>query len=153
MSDKKAHGIEPELVRELAAILRETDLSEIEVEHGELRLRVARNVTVAAPAPAVAAVHVPASAPAHAPEAPGEAAMHAGAVHSPMVGTAFLSSEPGAPAFVKIGDAVTEGQTLMIVEAMKTFNPIPAPRAGKVRQILVTDGQPVEFGEALLVLE
>jgi acetyl-CoA carboxylase biotin carboxyl carrier protein len=154
MSEKKAHGIEPELVRELAAILRETDLSEIEVEHGELKLRVARNVTIAASAQPVATVHLPAAAPApHASDAPREAVSHAGAVQSPMVGTAFLSSEPGAPAFIKIGDTVTEGQTLMIVEAMKTFNPIPAPRAGKVTQILVDDGQPVEFGEALLVLE
>lgn len=171
MTDKKAAGgsgsIEPELVRELAGILRDTGLTEIEVEHGELKLRLAK-----APSPVVAAAAVPtAFAPAHAPATPAPPAFasspapapaaeqkadlraHPGAVLSPMVGTAYLSPEPGATAFVKVGDQVAEGQTVLIVEAMKTFNPIPAPRAGKVAQILVSDAQPVEYGEPLLILE
>lgn len=167
MSEKKAQnggGIEPKLVRELAAILSETGLTEIEVEHGDLKLRLARSVTFAAPAPtpahvaAPAPIAHPAPAPAAvpAPPAAAPAADHRSnpnAVLSPMVGTAYLSPEPGAPTFVKVGDTVNEGQTLLVVEAMKTFNPIPAPRAGKVKEILVGDAQPVEFGEALVILE
>lgn len=155
MSEKKPpSGVDPNLVRELAAILSDSGLSEIEVEHGELRLRLARTLTVAA-APAIQTTHVVHAPPAAAaPAAPAaEAGPHPGAVNSPMVGTAYLSPEPGSPAFIKIGDTVTAGQTLMVVEAMKTFNPIPAPRAGKVTAILVTDAQPVEFGEPLLILE
>ena len=159
MSDKKTQAIDPDLVRELAAILGESGLSEIEVEHGELRLRLARTL-VAAAAPATHVVHaaapsaVPAAPPpAAAPPAAAEAAAHPGAVPSPMVGTAYLSPEPGAAPFVKVGDTVTQGQTLMVVEAMKTFNPIPAPRGGKVTAILVTDAQPVEYGEPLVILE
>jgi len=161
MNDKKTHAIDPELVRELASVLNDSGLSEIEVEHGELRLRLARTLTAsAAPvqthlvqaAPPVA--HAPAApSPAAAPAAAAEAAAHPGAVPSPMVGTAYLSSEPGAPPFIKVGDTVNAGQTLMVVEAMKTFNPIPAPRAGKVTAILVTDAQPVEYGEPLVILE
>jgi acetyl-CoA carboxylase biotin carboxyl carrier protein len=158
MNDKKTQGIDPELVRDLASILNDTGLTEIEVEHGELRLRLARTVTVAA-APA-ASVHVaapaaiaPVAAAAPAPAASADPAKHPGAVPSPMVGTAYLAAEPGAAPFVKVGDTVTAGQTLMVVEAMKTFNPIPAPRAGKVTAILVNDAQPVEFGEPLLILE
>ena len=154
--------LDPALVRELAKILDDTGLTEIEVEHGELRLRLARTL-VAAPAhthvvhsaPAPAALPAPAApvpAPA-APAAPTPAAAHPGAVPSPMVGTAYLSPEPGAPPFIRVGDTVNAGQTLMVVEAMKTFNPIPAPRAGKVTAILVTDAQPVEYGEALVILE
>ncbi len=164
MSEKKTQAIDPKLVRELAAILDDTGLSEIEVEHGELRLRIARTLTAAA---APTAMHVvtaappasaaaPAPAPAQAASAPTAAASpaeHPGAVPSPMVGTAYLSPEPGAPAFIKVGDTVNAGQTLMVVEAMKTFNPIPAPRAGKVTAILVADAQPVEFGEPLVILE
>jgi len=154
MSDKK-QTIDPELVRELAKILDDTGLSEIEVEHGELRLRIARTLTAAA---APAAIHYAPSAPAPsaapAPAvAPADAASHPGAVPSPMVGTAYLSPEPGAPAFIKVGDTVTAGQTILVVEAMKTFNPIPAPRTGKVVAILVTDAQPVEYGEPLVILE
>lgn len=160
MSEKKpTNGVDPALVRELAAILTDTGLSEIEVEHGELRLRLARTITAA---PVVH--HVAAAPVAHAPAAPPPAAAppvdpakaaaaHPGMVPSPMVGTAYLSPEPGAAVFVKIGDTVTEGQTVLVVEAMKTFNPIPAPRAGKVTAILVTDAQPVEFGEPLLIIE
>lgn len=157
MSEKKTPAIDPGLVRELAAILTDTGLSEIEVEHGELRLRLARTLVSAAPA-TTHVVHAAPHAPAAAPPPPAVAAKpdpakHPGAVPSPMVGTAYLSPEPGATPFVKIGDTVAEGQTLMVVEAMKTFNPIPAPRAGKVTAILVTDAQPVEFGEPLLILE
>jgi acetyl-CoA carboxylase biotin carboxyl carrier protein len=156
MNDKKTHAIDPDLVRELAAVLNDSGLSEIEVEHGELRLRLARTLTAAAPAhthvvAAGPAAHAPIPAPAPAPAA--EAASHPGAVPSPMVGTAYLSPEPGAPPFIKIGDTVNAGQTILVVEAMKTFNPIPAPRAGKVTAILVTDAQPVEYGEALAIIE
>jgi len=158
MSDKKTQAIDPDLVRELAKILDDTGLSEIEVEHGELRLRIARTlVAAAAPvhqhivqAPAAAAT---AAAPPPAVAAPVADASHPGAVPSPMVGTAYLSPEPGAPPFVKVGDTVTAGQTLMVVEAMKTFNPIPAPRAGKITAILVSDSHPVEYGEPLFILE
>lgn len=155
MSDKKQ--IDPSLVRELAAILSDSGLSEIEVEHGELRLRLARTLT-ASVAPmvthAVAAAPAPvAAAPAPAAATPADMAKHPGAVASPMVGTAYLSPEPGAAPFIKIGDTVAQGQTIMVVEAMKTFNPIPAPRAGKVISILVEDAQPVEFGEPLAIIE
>lgn len=159
MSDKK-QGVDPGLVRELAAILNDTGLSEIEVEHGDLRLRLARTlsapvapiqtqVITASPAAATAA----ASPAVAAVDSPGDLAKHPGAVPSPMVGTAYLSPEPGTAPFIKVGDTVTAGQTLMVVEAMKTFNPIPAPRAGKVTAILVADAQPVEFGEPLVILE
>lgn len=155
MTDKKGAGIDPDLVRELAKILGDSGLSEIEVEHGELRLRLARTLTVAAApaAPVHQVFHAPAPAEAAAPVAPAALAAHSGMVPSPMVGTAYLSPEPGSPAFVKVGDTVTEGQTLLVVEAMKTFNPIPAPRAGKVTAILVTDAEPVEYGAPLLILE
>ena len=160
MSEKKTQAIDPDLVRELAAVLNDSGLSEIEVEHGELRLRLARTLTAAvgpahthvvAAAPAPVA-HAPAPAAA-APAPAADSASHPGAVPSPMVGTAYLSAEPGAAPFIKIGDTVNAGQTIMVVEAMKTFNPIPAPRAGKVIAILVTDAQPVEYGEALVILE
>jgi acetyl-CoA carboxylase biotin carboxyl carrier protein len=156
-----ASGIDPELVRELAGILRDSGLTEIEVEQGDLKLRLARTAapTAVAMAPPVMA-HAPAYAPSPAqaspapePARPADLRAHPGAVLSPMVGTAYLSPEPGAAAFIRVGDMVNEGQTLLIVEAMKTFNPIPAPRAGKITQIIVTDAQPVEFGEALVVLE
>lgn len=153
MSDKK-QTIDPALVRELAQILDDTGLSEIEVEHGELRLRIARTLTAAA---APAATHyvqaAPAPVAAASAPAPADAAAHPGAVPSPMVGTAYLSPEPGAPAFIKAGDTVAAGQTMLVVEAMKTFNPIPAPRAGKITAILVNDAQPVEYGEPLVILE
>ncbi|MEQ1619000.1 MAG: acetyl-CoA carboxylase biotin carboxyl carrier protein [Terricaulis sp.] len=158
MSEKKHQAIDPALVRELAAILSDTGLSEIEVEHGELRLRIARTL-MAAPALHTQVVHAPTAAVPAAPSAPppvspaADPAKHPGMVPSPMVGTAYLSPEPGKPAFIKVGDSVTEGQTIMVVEAMKTFNPIPAPRAGRVIAILITDSQPVEFGEPLAVIE
>ncbi|HWA47583.1 MAG TPA: acetyl-CoA carboxylase biotin carboxyl carrier protein [Dongiaceae bacterium] len=164
MSDKKGVSLEAELVRELAAILKESGLSEIELEQGGLKLRLSRHgggaaapAVVYAPAPtatAPAALPAPAATPAVAAEAPAaDARTHPGAVTSPMVGTAYLSPEPGAAVFIKVGDTVSEGQTLMVVEAMKTFNPIPAPKAGKVKQILVADAQPVEYGEPLVIIE
>jgi acetyl-CoA carboxylase biotin carboxyl carrier protein len=162
---KSKSGVDADLVRELAKVLDDTGLTEIEVEYGELRLRLARTLVMAqqppahthvvhsAPAPAQAALPAPAAPPPAAPAPAADAASHPGAVPSPMVGTAYLSPEPGAPAFIKVGDTVNAGQTLMVVEAMKTFNPIPAPRAGKITAILVTDAQPVEFGEPLVILE
>ncbi len=155
--------IDPKLVRKLADILRETELSEIEVEQGDLKIRVARQLT-AAPA---AVSYVPAAAPAPSPlsipapspssEAAAANAAPAGppkdAIKSPMVGTVYMAPQPGAAAFIKVGDRVKQGQTLLIIEAMKTMNPIPSPREGVVAQILVDDAQPVEFGEALVVFE
>ncbi len=142
--------IDDELVRRLAALLEETKLSEIEYEVGGLRLRVARN-HASAPSP-VQLAHEPAR-PAPATTAAAEPpADHPGAVTSPMVGVAYLGPEPGAQPFVAVGDAVSEGATLLLIEAMKTFNPIRAPRAGRVTRIVVTDGQPVEFGEPLVIL-
>ncbi len=150
-----------ELIRELTVLLEESSLSEIEVEGEEIRVRVARQVAVAA-----VAAHPPAAAHAAAPPAqpeppvaptertaPGETEQPEGAVLSPMVGTAYVAPEPGAPPFVKVGDTVKEGDTLLIVEAMKVMNPIPAPRAGTVTRILVSDAQPVEYGEPLMVIE
>ncbi|HMP61978.1 MAG TPA: acetyl-CoA carboxylase biotin carboxyl carrier protein [Phenylobacterium sp.] len=151
-----AEPIDARLVRKLADILTETGLTEIEVERDDLKIRVARQVTVtatvAAPAPAAAAP-APAAPPA-VDAAPAAPARKAGdAVNSPMVGTVYLQPQPGAPSFIKVGDTVQSGQTLMIIEAMKTMNPIPAPRAGKVVEILVADAQPVEFGEPLVIIE
>lgn len=145
------------LVRKLADILTETGLSEIEVEQGELKIRVAKTLTAApivqyAAAPAAASAPVAAAAPAAAAAAPAARAS-GDEVTSPMVGTIYLQPNPGSPAFVKVGDTVEAGQTLFIVEAMKTMNPIPAPRGGKLVEILVEDAQPVEFGEPLAIIE
>ena len=130
------------LIRELALLLDETSLTEIEIERAGLRLRVARNVSIAASMPASS--QPAASAPAAAaPVAVADVAKHPGAVPSPMVGTAYLASEPGAKPFIEIGTKVSVGQTLLIIEAMKTMNQIPSTRAGTVTQILVEDGQPV----------
>ena len=153
--------IDPDLVRDLAKLINETDLTEIEVEKGDLRIRVARNI--------MAAVHVPAAAPVPAPApviAPppavvvppaltgkAAAAAHPGAVKSPMVGTAYRRPSPDAKAFVEVGSVVKEGEKVLLVEAMKTFNEIVAPRAGTISAILIEDGQPVEYGEPLLVIE
>ncbi len=154
-----------EMIRDLALLIAETDLSEIEVSQGDLRIRVARNVTITAPvhiAPASApvmaapaAIAQPAAA-APASEAAGGAvdyAKHPGVVKSPMVGTAYRAPEPGAPNFVSVGDKVREGQTLLIIEAMKTMNQISAPRAGTVTAIIFDDAQPVEYGQPLVVIE
>jgi len=141
-------------IRELAQILRDTDLTEIELVDGEARLRVVRQALVAAPmvAPvAVAAAPVAAAAPAAAVEAAD--ADHPGAVTSPMVGVAYLAPEPGAAQFVTVGAKVTQGQTVLLIEAMKTFNQIKAPRAGTVTRILIESGMPVEYGEPLLIIE
>ena len=162
MSEKK-QGIDKELIRELANILNDTDLSEIEVEQEDLRIRVSR----AAPAPATVyaaapAAYAPAPAPAPAPAIAAPAAPAAAAaparnpantVSSPMVGTVYLSPAPGARPFIEVGATVKEGQTILIVEAMKTMNQIPAPKSGKVVEIVVNDAQPVEYGEALVVIE
>lgn len=147
--------IDSELVRTLAALLDETNLTEIEYGVGDVKIRVART---AAP---VTVHHGMAMAPAgggaaHPAGAGGAAAYdadHPGAVTSPMVGVAYMSPEPGATKFVNPGDTVAEGQTVMLIEAMKTFNPIRASRGGKITRILVTDGQPVEFGEPLMIIE
>ncbi len=139
-----------DLIRRLAALLKETGLSEIEYEAEGQRIRVGRGGGPVAAGPAQPA----ASAAGPAPGAPLDAeTVPAGAVTSPMVGTVYLAAEPGAPPLVKVGDTVTEGQTLLIIEAMKVMNPLASPRAGTVTQILVSDGQPVEFGEPLLIVD
>jgi len=144
-------SIDSEAVRSLAALLDDTNLTEIEYESSGMRIRVARTAAaVAYAAPAAAAPVAAAAAPAAAAPVVEDLANHPGAVKSPMVGVSYLSPEPGAARFVNIGDTVAEGQTLLLIEAMKTFNPIRAPKGGKLQQILVTDGQPVEFGEPLL---
>ncbi|MFV2092200.1 MAG: acetyl-CoA carboxylase biotin carboxyl carrier protein [Hyphomicrobiales bacterium] len=151
MATKKP--IDQEMIRDLAELLDQTDLTEIEVESQGVRIKVKR-----APAPVlqsaglVAAAAPPPATPTEA-SAAGDMSAHPGAVTSPMVGTAYLSPEPGAEQFVQVGSRVSEGQTLLMVEAMKTFNPIPSPRAGTVSAILIDDGQPVEFGEQLLIIE
>ncbi len=147
---------ERELIRELAMLLDETNLTEIEIERAGLRLRVARNISIAAAAPVAyqPAPATPATAPAPAvAAAAADISKHPGAVPSPMVGTAYRASEPGAKPFIDVGSKVKIGDTLIIIEAMKTMNQIPSTRAGTVTQILVEDGQPVEFGEALVIIE
>lgn len=143
------------LVRELALLLDETSLTEIEIERAGFRLRVARNISVAATMPMAAApVPLPAAAAAAAPTAAAaDLSKHPGAVTSPMVGTAYWAPEPGAKPFIEVGSKVSVGQTLLIIEAMKTMNQIPSPRAGTVTQILIDDGQPVEYGEPLVIIE
>ncbi|WP_269586328.1 acetyl-CoA carboxylase biotin carboxyl carrier protein [Roseibium sp. Sym1] len=145
------------LIRDLAVLLDETNLSEIELEQGDTRIRVARQMTISAPVnvapPAAPAAAPAAAAPAAAPAAPAEPASSGTTVSSPMVGTAYLAPEPGAPVFIQVGDKVTEGQTILIIEAMKTMNHIPSTKSGTVKQILVDDAQPVEFGEPLIIVE
>ncbi|WP_300512804.1 acetyl-CoA carboxylase biotin carboxyl carrier protein [Aliiroseovarius sp.] len=162
---KKSHDNDVAFIQALAELLQENDLTELEVmrEYGEnnaLNVRVSRAKEVVAQVAApVAAAPVPAAAPvaaaaaAPAPEAAEDPANHPGAVPSPMVGTAYLQPEPGAPSFVKVGDQVSEGQTVLIIEAMKTMNQIPAPHSGTVKRILVEDGAPVEFGAPLMIVE
>ncbi len=149
--------IQAELVRTLAQLLDDTNLSEIEYDTGSLRIRVARQggaihhyapVAPAAPAVPAAPVAQPAGVIHHE-----DAANHPGAVTSPMVGVSYMSPEPGSARFIDVGAVVAEGQTLLLIEAMKTFNPIRAPRGGTITRILVTDGQPVEFGEPLVIIE
>jgi len=168
---KSQSGVDAELVRDLAKVLDDTGLTEIEVEYGELRLRLARTLVMAqqppahthvvhsapAPSPALpppaAAAPAPAPAPAAPPAAPADAASHPGAVLSPMVGTAYLAPNEDAAPFVKVGDRVTKGQTILLVEAMKTFNQIHAPNDGVVKQILVGNADPVEFNQPLVIIE
>ena len=138
--------VDGDLVRKLSALLEETGLSELEFASGDLSIRVVRTPRQAAPASAAAPARAAAEA---APEPPPEE----GAVTAPMVGTVYLSPEPGTPPFVKPGDMVTEGQTLLLIEAMKTFNPVRSPRSGRIQRILVADNSPVEYGEALMILE
>jgi acetyl-CoA carboxylase biotin carboxyl carrier protein len=148
---KAKTNIDQDLIRELAKLLEETGLSELEVEQEGTRIRVARGGrTVAAAAIPAPVAHAAASAAA---PAAADAGKHPGAVTSPMVGTAYLAPSPGAKNFVEVGTRVKAGDTVLIIEAMKTMNQIPAPRSGIVTQILVEDGQPVEFGEAMLIVE
>ena len=151
-------GVEQGLVRELAALLDETGLGEIEIEREGVRVRVARRVSIEAgaaaggvPAQAVQSLAQPVEAAAK--KVADDPAKHPGAVKSPMVGTAYLAPEPGAAPFIEIGTRVAQGQTILIIEAMKTMNHIPASKAGTVTAILVTNGQPVEFGEPLAIIE
>ena len=155
MSEKK-NGIDKGLIRDLADILNETDLTEIEVEQDDLRIRVSRASNMqyvqapVAAAPAVTAAAAPAAPAASAAPAVRD---NANAVTAPMVGTVYLAPAPGSAQFIEVGASVKEGQTLLIIEAMKTMNQIPAPRSGKIVEILVTDAQPVEYGEPLVVIE
>jgi acetyl-CoA carboxylase biotin carboxyl carrier protein len=160
---KHPHDADVAFIQALAELLRENDLTELQVkrdygEHDSLNVRVSRGGTVVAHAmPAAMPLPAPLPAPvapaAAAPEAAGDPARHPGAVTSPMVGTCYLSPEPGSAAFVKVGDKVSEGQTVLIIEAMKTMNQIPAPRAGTIKRILVEDATPVEYGAPLMIIE
>ncbi|ASW06235.1 acetyl-CoA carboxylase biotin carboxyl carrier protein [Rhizobium sp. 11515TR] len=156
MAEKKS-GIDQALIRDLANILNDTDLTEIEVEQEDLRIRVSRAGTtqyVQAPIAAPAAYAAPAAVAAPAAAAPvGKTRNPDNVVSAPMVGTAYLAPAPGSAAFIQVGASVKEGQTLLIIEAMKTMNQIPAPKSGTVTEILVQDGRPVEYGEALVVIE
>lgn len=157
MSTKKT-GVDQQLIRDLASILDETNLTEIEVEQEDLRIRVSRTPAAvqaysapAAPAPAPAAQSASAATTAAQPAAPADNSKNA--VPSPMVGTAYLAAAPGAKPFIEVGQQIKEGQTLLIIEAMKTMNQIPSPRAGTVTAILIEDAQPVEYGMPLVVIE
>ncbi|QOF71410.1 acetyl-CoA carboxylase biotin carboxyl carrier protein [Aminobacter sp. SR38] len=155
MATKKTDGVDQQLVRDLAGILNDTNLTEIEVELGDLKVRVSRQAAAAvqayaAPAPLPVAA-APVAAAAAAPAAAVDASKNA--VPSPMVGTAYLAPSPDAKPFIEIGSVVKEGQTLLIIEAMKTMNQIPSPRSGTVKAILIEDAQPVEYGMPLVVVE
>ena len=152
-SAAKSESNDSALIREHALLLDETNLTEIEIERAGLRVRVARNISIAASVPTVAHHAHAAPAAAAVPAAAADLAKHPGVVPSPMVGTAYWSPEPGAKPFIEVGSKVSAGQTLLIIEAMKTMNQIPSPRAGTVTQILIEDGQPVEFGEPLVIIE
>lgn len=157
MSNTKGKSsVDQELIRELASLLDETGLSEIEIDRDGLRVRVAREVrvhAVAAAAPVAQQAAATAAAAAEAKAAADDPIAHPGCVRSPMVGTAYLAPEPGAADFVEVGSRVAQGQTILIIEAMKTMNHIPAPKAGTVTRILVGNRQPVEFGEPLAIIE
>ena len=155
MNDKQEKGamqVDVQLVRDLAALLDDTNLTEIEVEDGDRKIRVARKAASAAPAPVYAPA--PAAAPAAPAAASAEPALPSGTVvKSPIVGTAYLAAEPGAAPFARVGTQVAAGETILIVEAMKVMNAIPAPSAGTVKAILVDNGQPVEYDQPLIVIE
>lgn len=150
-NDAPKPTVDHALIRELARLLDETGLTEIELENSGARVRVARRETAVAPALPPTAAPIPTATPPRSESA--ATTTHPGLVTSPMVGTAYLAPEPGARPFVEVGSRVRAGETLIIVEAMKTMNQIPAPRAGTVIQILIEDGQPVEFGEPLMIIE
>jgi acetyl-CoA carboxylase biotin carboxyl carrier protein len=163
MSKDQSHDGDVSFIRALAELLRENDLTELQVkrdygENDSLNVRVSRQVHVA-PAPVMAAPMMtagspaPMAAPAAAAALPEDPAAHPGVVTSPMVGTVYLQSEPGSPPFVSVGQTVKEGDTLLIIEAMKTMNQIPAPRAGTIRRILIEDGSPAEYGAPLMIIE
>lgn len=154
---KKSASTDTKLVRELAKILNDTGLTEIEMEKGSLKIRVAKGggqfvQAMAAPAPVAAPAAAPQSQPVAAPSTKADASAHPGAAKSPMVGTVYVRPSPDADAFVKVGDKVKEGDTIVLIEAMKTFNPITAAKSGKIEEILVEDAQPVEFGEVLFII-
>jgi acetyl-CoA carboxylase biotin carboxyl carrier protein len=155
MASKPAGGmqVDPDLVRQLAELLDDTRLTEIEVQDGDRRIRVVRNIPAVAPAAPAPASAAPAAAPIPVAAVETPPADHPGTVRSPMVGTAYLSAEPGAKAFVAPGDKVAAGDTLLIVEAMKVMNPIVSPRAGTIRTIFVDNSQPVEFDQPLVIVE
>jgi len=160
MPAKKTSAQETSLIRELAQILNETDLSEIEMKKGDLKIRVSKQSAsivspVATPAPGAATTAMPSPvvAAAAASETVADMSSHPGAVKSPMVGTAYTRPSPDASPFVEEGASVSEGDTVLLVEAMKTFNPITAPKSGTIKSILVNDAQPVEFGEPLFIIE
>ena len=155
----KTASAEGQMIRELAELLNSTGLTEIEIEKSGLKVRVAKKISITAAAPQVYA-QAPVAAPAiaggeakTATAGPGDLSKHPGAVKSPMVGTAYRSPEPGAPAFCEVGSKVNQGDTVLIIEAMKTMNQIPAPRSGTVKAILVENAQPVEYGEPLIIIE
>ena len=159
MSDETKHDGDVTFIRALAELLNENDLTDLRVkrdygENDSLDVRVGRHVQAApAPAPAAPAAIAPPAAPSAAPATNDDPASHPGAVTSPMVGTVYMQGEPGAPPFAAVGQSVAEGDTLLIIEAMKTMNQIPAPRAGTVKRILVEDGGPVEYGAPLMIIE
>ena len=148
-------NVDKALIAELAELLEKSNLTEISWSEAGVEVRVARNVSVTSmiPSAAVPTAPVPAPAPASVGSGDDELARHPGAIKSPMVGTAYRSPDPDAAPFVQVGDVVNQGQTVLIIEAMKTMNPIPAPKAGKVKQILVSDREPVEYGQVLVIIE
>ncbi|MGO4685494.1 acetyl-CoA carboxylase biotin carboxyl carrier protein [Hyphomicrobium sp. 2TAF46] len=155
----KTGSAEGQMIRELAELLNATGLTEIEIEKSGLKVRVAKKISINAAAPQayavapVAASAAPVSEAAPAAASSGDLSKHPGAVKSPMVGTAYRSPEPGAPVFCEVGSKVNQGDTVLIIEAMKTMNQIPAPRAGTVKAILIENAQPVEYGEPLIIIE
>jgi acetyl-CoA carboxylase biotin carboxyl carrier protein len=155
MPRTKSAVLDKDLIRDLAKLLEETGLGEIEIQQEGFKIRVARPAAHAAAAPSAPFAAATAATPSPGPESrkPADVTAHPGVVKSPMVGTAYCAPAPGSPPFVQPGDEVKEGQIILIIEAMKTMNQIPAPRDGRVLNVLVTDGQPVEYGEPLFVIE